>query len=111
MKNYICIDGKKIKISRESADILSRNLNSSSGPRGLIEAIDKIGKFIEDDYVIKAIKIGKEWFVAVPLPNCNKEWTLEAFDYVKRFCNEYEESYPVHYSGHKNSEYLYIAWR
>ena len=47
-------------------------------------------------------------YVKVSLPNCNPEWTFEAWDYVRRFCERYKGSYPIHYKHLDNSNYQYI---
>lgn len=53
------------------------------------------------------VSIEKEC-IKIRLPNCNVEWTLEAFDYVKKVCNKYPKAYPEHYEQNDNSNYLYI---
>jgi hypothetical protein len=53
---------------------------------------------IEDDHIL------------VKLPTANKEWSLEAFEWVMKFCNENPSSYPVHRNEHNNNDYLYIQW-
>jgi len=62
---------------------------------------------INDNAEVKSYKK----YIKVPLPGANTEWTLEAFDYVKRVCNgESEDSsvYPVHEVSQDNSNWLWI---
>jgi hypothetical protein len=63
--------------------------------------------------------IGGQQHVLVELPNCNTEWTFEAFDFVKAFVKLSPRSFPVHHDQDsyvsrpelfKNSEYLYIQF-
>ena len=35
-------------------------------------------------------------YVLVELPNANREWTFEVFDYIKKFVSVYKDSYPIH---------------
>lgn len=35
-------------------------------------------------------------YVLVELPNSNREWTFEVFDYIKKFVSVYKDSYPIH---------------
>lgn len=53
---------------------------------------------IEDDHIL------------VKLPTANKEWSLAAFEWVMKFCNENPNSYPVHRGAYNNNDYLYIQW-
>jgi len=63
--------------------------------------------------------IGGQKHVLVQLPNCNTEWTFEAFDFVKAFVKLSPRSFPVHHGNSSyvskpqlfdNSEYLYIEF-
>lgn len=78
---------------------------------------DKFPEVFEEHRVIQFIKrkIGKpkgrhlEMFVwgdylAIRLPNCNKEWTFEVWDYVRKVCTidcGHYECYPVYGSDYE----------
>jgi hypothetical protein len=57
------------------------------------EAVEKIGKSV---YNYPVVVDEEKSRVFVPLPNANREWSLEAFEYVQRFIKAYPQSYPVH---------------
>jgi hypothetical protein len=48
--------------------------------------------------------------IFVVLPTANKEWSIAAFEWVIAFCNDNPRSYPVHRSGHDNTDFLFIQW-
>jgi len=46
--------------------------------------------------------------VKIPLPNANREWSLEVFEYVQKFIKRYPNSYPRHDSHLKTDQFMYI---
>lgn len=58
-------------------------------------AILEVGERVFGKKVLHMVE-NEESYVLVPLPNTNRQWTFDAFDYVKRFVEMYPESYPVH---------------
>jgi len=90
----------------------------------LKELIDNAYKALKPTAVLSRHHIdiwtieGKQ-YVIVQLPNCNTEWTFEAFDFVKAFVKLSPRSFPVHHGNSSyvskpqlfdNSEYLYIEF-
>jgi hypothetical protein len=57
----------------------------------LSDAVDALGSRICG----RDIEIEKR-YIKIPLPNCNKEWTFEAFEWAKDFCRIHEGCYPEH---------------
>jgi hypothetical protein len=62
------------------------------------KAVDAMGPFISEgsEWPVGIVEDDDEVFILVPLPEVNKEWTLDAFDYVKRFVGANEGGSPVH---------------
>jgi hypothetical protein len=52
----------------------------------------------------------EDHYILVKLPTANKEWSLAAFEWVIKFCEENPGCYPVHRSSNNNNDYLYIQW-
>lgn len=58
-----------------------------------------------------AAKTGGYNYVRVPLPTCNDLWTFAAFDWVKTFCEHFNNTYscwPHHNTGLDCVNYLWI---
>jgi len=69
-------------------------------------AVEKAG---DPNHSVCNVKIEDD-LILVNLPTANKEWSLAAFRWVIKFCNENPNSYPVHRNEHNTTDYLYIQW-
>jgi hypothetical protein len=69
-------------------------------------AVEKAGN---PNYSRCNVKIEDD-LILVELPNANKEWSLAAFKWVIKFCEENPGCYPLHKSLNNNTDYLYIQW-
>jgi hypothetical protein len=56
-----------------------------------------------------------DYYIKLPLPNANVEWTIEAYEWMKKYILAYPNdittdirSYPVHEPKNDNTNYLYI---
>jgi hypothetical protein len=89
-------------------DIIKRNHPECFPvPKSAVElAVEKAGY---PDYSGCTVKIEHD-HILVKLPTANKEWSLAAFKWVIKFCNENPSSYPVHRNAHDNTNYLHIQW-
>jgi hypothetical protein len=66
------------------------------------DCIAEIGSHVYD-YNVYGVKGGMGgYYILIPLPNANDEWTFEAFDYAKKFCSVFE-AYPVHGNSEKEA--------
>lgn len=97
-KEKVLNAASKCDTARQTLKILFPEAFSNS----LQDAVDKIGAMV---CVCRVQTEGK--YVKVPLPSANREWTLEAFDYVKRFCETYSGAYPEH-DAEFNYKFIYI---
>jgi hypothetical protein len=85
MENYIMLNGKKIPLSKETAESIIKSTRKSKAER-IVEAVG-----IKD---IKCRSIGIETiemceYIVIPLPDCNNEWVGEAYKYALRIIEEY----------------------
>lgn len=46
--------------------------------------------------------------IIIPLPRCNKEWTLDAYKWTDQFCAIHEKAFPVHYDSLETHNFIYI---
>lgn len=109
MENYIKIDGKKIKTSDETAENFRKEFCKIS----IESAIKQVGERLDFDFrgsYLFGWVVASGEFVKVPLPYLNKEWTFAAFDYVKKFCDKFPESYPIHSAENDNNNWIYIKF-
>jgi len=106
MKNYICIDGNKIKISKETAENLKGQfVKEKDNVQGIIDTINCYSKPIERE-TINGVE-----YVKFPLPMANDKWTFWAFDAVKEFCERYDGTcWPYHMDKPEfnNADWLYV---
>jgi len=99
IKNYICIDGKRIKISDETAEEFKKQFNPSFMER--VQGYLDTHPFGHDEKVTIIDYHGKK-LIKVPLPSCNAKWTFESFDYVRNLCEKFDVGFaknklcPVH---------------
>jgi hypothetical protein len=56
-----------------------------------------------------------DYYIKLPLPNANVEWTIETYEWMKKYVLAYPNdfpsdirSYPVHEPKNDNTNYLYI---
>ena len=52
-----------------------------------------------------------EYYIKLPLPNANTEWTLSVYEWMKTYITNKPKSisaYPCHIHDNDNSNYLYI---
>jgi hypothetical protein len=67
------------------------------------EAIEKVGTKV---YGYPVTFEGN--LVKILLPNANREWSLDVFEYVQNFIKRYPSSYPRHDKHLKTDEFMYI---
>jgi hypothetical protein len=75
------------------AKMLSKYFPTFKRFSAIQDAVNAIGKTV---YNYPVVVDEEKSRVFVPLPNANREWSLEAFDYVIAFIKAYPQSYPVH---------------
>ena len=75
-------------------EMLSKYFPTFKRSTAIREAVKKIGKTVYAGYPVVVDEEKSRIFI--PLPNANREWSLEVFDYVKAFIKAYPQSYPVH---------------
>ena len=94
-----CKDWKR-KLEMQFPEVLGTSMQS---------LINKIGDTVYGYMVYGVPQGNNNGLVFVPLPNANTEWTFEAFDYVKKFCCQFD-AYPDHTHTEKNINCLHNAY-
>jgi hypothetical protein len=103
----VACDSWKRKIELKFPDLFDKKKQA-------LEAIEKVGNVIHYDQRItvkeKLYDNNMTPMIRVPLPTANKEWSLEAFEYVSKFVKAYPNSYPLHDDKVNNVKELIIAF-
>lgn len=78
------------------AMMLSKYFPTFKRSTAIQDAVNAIGKTV---YNYRVVIDEENDRIFIPLPNANREWSLEAFEYVQRFIKAYPQSYPAHNIG------------
>lgn len=76
-------------------------------------AVQSMPKFRYGEIVVglaEASLCGKFIAIKVPLPKRNRQWTFDALNWAKDFCDAFTDSSPVHYPE-LDPQHLYICWK
>ena len=100
---------KHIEHLKTNPELIIRNSISEAGLPFEIEA-----RSIRVEEINKGEDTG-DYYIKLPLPNANVEWTIETYEWMKKYVLTYPNditsdirSYPVHEPKNDNTNYLYI---
>ena len=89
----------RITNSSEIKDIINTHYPKAARVSNANAAIQEVFEMYYTRFMIgrvEAVEFDGCEYVVVSLPNANTQWTLESFEYVKRFVEMHPDSYPVH---------------
>jgi hypothetical protein len=84
-----CIDWKR-KIEGQFPTLFAKNAP-------IDRLLDSFGRKVYGSFEAVASECG--YYIVIPLPNANTDWTFAAFKYAKELIDKYEDCYIVHRGG------------